>query len=407
MFLIKLSIAFIIFGDILLILGIVVKRMRREYSYRQYLNKVAKYKKMLKDTLNSKGKGILLLNKTEVIADRGPIKKALLECIEETSSERREKRILWLFREIGLAEFYFAGALSSNHITRARAIDTLGDFKIEETVDVIVKALRERSDIVAASSARALGNIGGDVAIKVLVGLLNDPHLAKQSMIISLIENVGNDAVPYLNKILINGSNSIKVQVVKLLGDIGDERAIPLLLYLLDSDNIDLRSKATESLGKLKAMSCLAHIQNLASDDAWPVRAMAAKALGYFGHPSSIKFLKELIRDEEWGVRKNSGRSLSELGIEGEYALIEMLKSVDKFAREMSAAELESNGAITKFSLLAFSDDRKEAENAQTILFDFDNVISKTSMATRFDSIGQKDRNKEKETTGPLFQKVG
>ena len=62
------------------------------------------------------------------------------------------------------------------------------------------------------------------------------------------------------------------------------------------------------------------------------------------GEVSSVPALKEMGSDAAWWVRRNACFALANMGPEGETALLELLHSDDRYARDRAAATMEARG---------------------------------------------------------------
>jgi HEAT repeat protein len=135
------------------------------------------------------------------------------------------------------------------------------------------------------------------------------------------------------------------VMAARVLGNLRAAQARDALLRAVHtSDDKNLRARAAQALGRIGDPDDIPTLLRAAGDEAWPVRAQAANALGMIGESSSVPTLKDLAADEAWWVRRNACSALANMGPEGEKALVELLKSDDRYARDQAAATLEARG---------------------------------------------------------------
>ena len=92
--------------------------------------------------------------------------------------------------------------------------------------------------------------------------------------------------------------------------------------------------KAAEALGDIGDNEYINKILSLEFDQEWEVRAFLAKFLKKVKTDNSVEGLKRLMKDMNWFVRYNAANSLAEQGEKGIKALIDLLNSEDKFARD-------------------------------------------------------------------------
>ncbi|MEJ7872559.1 MAG: HEAT repeat domain-containing protein, partial [Rubrobacteraceae bacterium] len=97
------------------------------------------------------------------------------------------------------------------------------------------------------------------------------------------------------------------------------------------------------------------------------MRTQAVNALGMIGEVSTVPALKELAADGEWWVRLNACKALANMGPEGEKALLELLLSEDRYARDRAAATLESRG-VTRRMVRRLAAPGRKGERARTII---------------------------------------
>lgn len=110
----------------------------------------------------------------------------------------------------------------------------------------------------------------------------------------------------------------------------------------------DLRAQAALALGRVGDPENLDVLLRATRDGSWPVRAQAANALGIIGDTTDISELSRLASDGAWWVRLNACRALANMGPRGEEALVELLYSEDRYARDRAAATLEERGVTRR-----------------------------------------------------------
>jgi hypothetical protein len=89
-------------------------------------------------------------------------------------------------------------------------------------------------------------------------------------------------------------------------------------------------------------------VRRLLGDPSWVVRSHAAKAAGASRQASLAPQLAALLEDRSWWVRQNATLALAELGVAAVPALLEKLRSSDRFARNKAAEALIRSGYVTQ-----------------------------------------------------------
>lgn len=107
-------------------------------------------------------------------------------------------------------------------------------------------------------------------------------------------------------------------------------------LRLLDSQSVNLRTRALRALTMLGVESSqeVDAIIRALNDAAWEVRAVAARSIGDLQLLVGLSGLQQAVSDQAWWVRHNAAQALKKLGDAGEKALLQLMQSDDRFARE-------------------------------------------------------------------------
>jgi HEAT repeat protein len=152
-----------------------------------------------------------------------------------------------------------------------------------------------------------------DRAIPILVQYLNDPAASESGIQVAIAVlgyKKASSSISTLTQLTSHINLEIRIETYRALGLIGDARAFPMILG-----------------GML--------------DDRWEIRSVSAKALEHFPGAVSIRALQLGLTDRVWWVRFNCASSLGDLGVDGKEALLQSLKSPDRFAREISQMILD------------------------------------------------------------------
>lgn len=266
-------------------------------------------------------------------------------------SERQ--RMVELAGELGLVERDLDRLRSRGRWRRAKAAENLGYYGGPEVVKPVSALLREEDETVRAVAARALSRIGTPEAADALASYLNSNSELTSLRMAENLERIGPLAVDPLVELIESEEEERRAQVLaaRILGNLRVAEGRPALCKAIQRHwNTDLRAQATLALGKIGNPDDVCTITEAAGDDSWPVRAQAANAMGMIGEVSTVPTLEDLVADEEWWVRLNASRALVNIGPEGEKALVRILESPDRFARDRAAATLEEQGIIRRLA---------------------------------------------------------
>lgn len=194
---------------------------------------------------------------------------------------------------------------------RESAVYALGELGGDVTVDILIKSLKSPNPIVRENSAYALGAIHDRRAVQPLI-----------------------ESLKYLDE---NGNEHVEESVVDSLGEIGDPRAAEPLINLLNEDYTFSARIALTSIGKeavealVKALKnediqdrvcdVIIDIGNTAVDvlaDAMKdkddnYRMLIAYTLGEIGHTDCVEPLKSAANDANEDVRDYAALALRKI----------------------------------------------------------------------------------------------
>ena len=273
-----------------------------------------------------------------------------------------------LASELGMVDRYLRDLRSRSHWRRARAAEYLGYFGGEAVVGPVTALLSDGDETVRAVAARALARIGTPSASVSLVRTLDNPSNLTRLRAAENLERLGSVAVEALSGLLMELTTHGSTMAARVLGNLRAREARPALRRALRyAWDLELRAQATLALGKIGDPDDLGLILASATHRSWPVRAQAAKALGMIGEVDAIPRLKEMAGDREWWVRINACNALANMGPSGETALLEVLASGDRFARDQAAATLEARG-VTRRMVRALDKSGKRGERARAVI---------------------------------------
>jgi HEAT repeat protein len=225
--------------------------------------------------------------------------------------------------EIGLPDIRDAAAQALFQIGcaawgRACALRVLAEVGDASLVPVITASFQDDSDNVRLEAVRALGKMGGPVAVKHLVQTARKdraPFARMEAVRALRTHGAGQPGVPETAlRALKDSSRDVRSQAARLAGIIQDKRAILPLLKAISDPHWSVRESAENALlnyGKDAVGSLLEALD----DKLWTTRFRAARLLGEIGDPRAAAPLKKLIarKGERKTVREVAESSLRKL----------------------------------------------------------------------------------------------
>lgn len=279
----------------------------------------------------------------------------MVERLSFLSGSGREQVVV-LARGLGLIDRYLGELGARNRWHRARAAERLGHFGDEDSVQPLTRLLDDEDETVRAVAARSLARLATDGAVEALVRTLDNPSELTRLRVAENLDRIGHPAIPYLVSLLEEAADPegedhtygaiLATQVLGGLRAYGGREALSLAAR--EGATADIRAQATRSLGRIGDPDDVPLLVENTRDPEWPVRTQAANSLGLIGDRGSVPALQALISDRAWWVRLAAGRALVNMGPSGEDALIGLLGSEDRFARERAVAALETRGVTRR-----------------------------------------------------------
>ncbi|MCZ7683495.1 MAG: HEAT repeat domain-containing protein [Sandaracinaceae bacterium] len=201
-------------------------------------------------------------------------------------------RRLGRFGEPHRAVAALAEALEAEEDPRVRPaiLDALARRGDEGSVPRIAQRLGDLGREDRAAALRAIGAIGGESAIRVLVEWLPAPDVGEDAA--AALIRIGAPAVPHVLRAL--RQPPAAERAARVLGAIGDARATPALVGALEASPASLRIAAIEALAALGDERAVPAVARSLSDSATPVVDAALVALARLGGPELAPALAEI-----------------------------------------------------------------------------------------------------------------
>ena len=220
------------------------------------------------------------------------------------------------------------GLLKDKDVRREAAY-ALGNIGSERAVELLIPLLSDKDEDVRWAAVVALGRTGSERAVEPLITLLKDEDVRRAAAV--ALGNIGSErAVDHLIPLLSDKDEDVRRAAAEALGDIGSERAVDHLIPLLEDEYEYVRREAAFALGKIGSDRAVEHLIPLLSDKDEDVRRAAAEALGLTGSERAVDHLIPLLKKDEhkyvrWAAAVALAKSSKRLEEDASVGLVERL----------------------------------------------------------------------------------
>lgn len=241
-----------------------------------------------------------------------------------------------------------ADPLDTVRMAAAQAFRMLED---PAAVPALERLLADPDEGVRKAALRAAGTIPGPEAVRLLVNsaLHDEVEEVREVAVKLLAGRRAAEAIPFIERALETESDLLRATAADALREMGDRSSVPALLKALDDPYFKVRSLSAHALAKIapsdadvrRALarrleaeseeltrvdlawalaktgdrSAMGIIRDLLLEGEFPeVRAEAALALGEVGEASDRELLAVAARDKKGLVRQEASRSLEKIG---------------------------------------------------------------------------------------------
>lgn len=328
LFLFMLGINFILF-IFLLIRKIYTKILTNK---KEYLEK--KYEEQILSYISNHDKSIIIIPRTKL--EIRVFRNLLLNYSSLLTGETKELLNDFAAKDSLIADIR-KKLLSNNPWKKRIGAYQAGEFGFDEFSEILLKQLKTSDKELFYITSRALIKLGGKLYIKqVLYQAVNEAKMEKNN-ILTLVELVEEDINDILDQAMTQDNAFLNAIALEIYGQRQYMEAVFWIDKMISSPYKEVRIaslKAAEALGDIGDNEYINKILSLEFDQEWEVRAFLAKFLKKVKTDNSVEGLKRLMKDMNWFVRYNAANSLAEQGEKGIKALIDLLNSEDKFARD-------------------------------------------------------------------------
>jgi HEAT repeat protein len=215
----------------------------------------------------------------------------LTQLLESSYNVEVRKAVLELFEQRGftgvedLALSFLANPDEEAKLLVA-ALGYLSEIESSESLPLFESLIDHDDRLVATAAIDALGKMGSEASVALLLARLDDPDYEEQ----------------------------LKPQLILALGSVGSAAAVDPLVGILENREQERvwRMYALDSLGKIGEERALPAIKAVFSERDALIRAYAASALAQFDPRQSMELLLQGLRDTNWRVRVASAKGLAD-----------------------------------------------------------------------------------------------
>jgi len=307
---------------------------------------------------------------------RGPKRSCLIDgfrSVISTIKGRGQERIKAAVKELGLISYVERGMVNLLPSRRMRSIYTLGIIGSKRSIPIITSKLYDFNPKVCSSAIIALGEIKDISTAPMLLEFYKNCSLTHAWLVAAILPFFGSTVYKAIRPLFYDPSvntNKLILLIKVAMSFRLTESLRDLTILYKKSKNIDVRINALLAIGKINDLITVKTIIDALKDDAWEIRAVACNIIGEMIIKGATQKLVELLGDGSWFVRRNAAAALIKLGKIGVAALIDALRTDDRYARDMVVQTLQENGIVDYIvKTLVDKDEQKRSNSAKIIQF--------------------------------------
>lgn len=195
---------------------------------------------------------------------------------------------------------------------RVSAITRLTRAHHPAALRLVRRAVTDSDPSIAAAAIRALGDLGDDWAIELLLAAMSEGHTPR-SRIAAQLERLAPRPGARLLPLLRDPDPTVRFWGATLLGPYRELGETSLIALTRDPDP-NVRAAAVETLGSRSGEHVAAATLTLLHDPEWFVRVHAARSVGHVLGSPAAPAIAELLTDEKWWVRTAAKDALRGIG---------------------------------------------------------------------------------------------
>ncbi|MFA5073237.1 MAG: HEAT repeat domain-containing protein [Nitrospirota bacterium] len=195
---------------------------------------------------------------------------------------------------------------------RRAAAEALADGD-ERVLYSLIKALRDENPGVQDAAMRALIAIGGETTAYMVLPLLREGPLLRNTTLV-ILKEIGSPVSPLLRLLFADKDDDIRKFAVDLAGDIKTCDYPEEIVKLLQIDpNVNVRAAAAKALALLNCRNAVPALIAALRDEEW-VCFSALDALGQFGDELSLEPVHALLGNAATVIRYAAIETLGKIG---------------------------------------------------------------------------------------------
>ncbi len=229
---------------------------------------------------------------------------------------------------------------SNDPATRRSAAEALSDGD-ERAIYPLLQTLRDKNPGVQDAAMRSLINIGGEVTAYMVIPLLKEEALIRNTAFIILLE-IGN--IDLLAGLLKDKDDDVRKFAIDLMTDIGDPGACQYLGPMLNDTNPNVRAATAKAIGKLGCPDLIKELINALTDEEW-VCFSALEAIAEIKDPAALEPLTKLLYSPAEAIRYSVIEALGKIGThEAGAVLKEFIKDASGLEKSIILKSLIETG---------------------------------------------------------------
>lgn len=246
----------------------------------------------------------------------------------------------------------------------------LGYLNTEESVDALLRSLKDNDHNVVGAAVDALGRLESPRSIPYLLPLLDHAELSirrramgalgrlrAEEAVDPLLRKLQRDP-PLVPQVILHHAQRDRwayPHAVRALGEIGNARAVKPILRTARTKPYWQESAAIVALGKLPDGGQLGYFLDRLESRRAELRRASAEALGHFGNPQAIPYLIDMLKDSDIQVRANAAAALGNFQGSGVHAALRKLVADHRessYVRQNAIRSLGKSGDTNAFNIM-------------------------------------------------------
>jgi HEAT repeat protein len=246
---------------------------------------------------------------------------------------------------------------------RTASLKVLFHLDHPQIIDLLKRAVEDRSADVASVGLTLLGRSSDPRAIRILIEALRQHRYPASRIAVHLEHSPLRPAAEY-RELLADRDPVVRFWGATLLVQFPELPWVERSLATLVGDpDARVRKAAVQSLGRVGGALAASVATRLLRDEAPFVRAHAARALGELEHAEAAAAVADLLGDADWWVRTAAKHSLEMMGSEVWPVLMRCLDHPDGFVRNGAAEVFQNLGLLDSLIVMeAATDDPSHAK---------------------------------------------